>query len=244
MFSDVKLHLIYKLLNTQVRTYPYAHVYVTDIFPAGFFEELRANLPAQDQYAVLADTGRVGTGYSRARLSLFPSELDKTALPAPQRDFWRRVFQTLGDGEFGSAVFKLFRPFIEERFRKEGGGRGLKVWHETFLMRDMETYSLGPHTDNVTKLVSMLFYLAPDRSSEELGTAMYVPKDRSFTSEGGPHLDFEDFDHVYTAPYAPNVVVSFPKTAACFHGVQPVKGPNKQRDILFFDLKGKFEGEA
>ena len=244
MFSDVKLHLIYRLLNTQVRTYPYAHVYVTDIFPAGFFRELRANLPAQDQYAVLADTGRVGTGYSRARLSLFPTDLDKAALPPAQRDFWRRVFETLGDGEFGSAVFKLFRPFIEERFRAEGGGRGLKVWHETFLMRDMETYSLGPHTDNPAKLVSMLFYLAPDNSSEELGTAMYVPKDRSFTSKGGPHLEFDDFDHVYTAPYASNVVVSFPKTAACFHGVQPVTGTNKQRDILFFDLKGKFEGEA
>lgn len=244
MFSDVKLHLIYKLLNTQVRTYPYAHIYVTDIFPAGFFSELRANLPAQDEYAVLADTGRVGTGYSRARLSLFPSDLDKSNLRPAQREFWRRVFQTLGDGEFAGAVFKLFRPFIEERFRTQGGGKGLKVWHETFLMRDMETYKLGPHTDNPAKLVSMLFYLAANNDSEELGTAMYVPKDRGFTSEGGPHLEFEDFDHVYTAPYAPNVVVSFPKTLACFHGVQPVTGSNKQRDILFFDLKGKQEASA
>lgn len=244
MFSDVKFHLIYKIANAHVRTYPFAHIYVTDVFPAGFFEELRSNLPAQDEYAVLADTGRVGTGYSRARLSLFPSDLDKTNLAPAQRDFWRRVFQTLGDGEFGAAVFKLFRPFIEDRFRAQGGGRGLRVWHETFLMRDMETYSLGPHTDNPTKLVSMLFYLAQDNSSQELGTALYIPKDRNFTQEGGPHLDFEDFDHVFTAPYAPNVVVSFPKTAACFHGVQPVLGDKKQRDILFFDLKGKFEGQA
>ncbi|TDQ84363.1 hypothetical protein A8950_0914 [Dongia mobilis] len=243
MFSDVKFHLIYRIANAQIRTYPFAHIYVTDVFPAGFFQELRRNLPAHEEYAVLADTGRVGTGYSRARLSLFPSDLDKTNLAPAQRDFWRHMFETLGDGEFSGAVFNLFRPYIEGRFRDtgKGGGRGLKVWHETFLMRDMETYSLGPHTDNITKLVSMLFYLAEDDSSQELGTALYVPKDRRFTQEGGPHLDFEDFDHVYTAPYAPNVVVSFPKTAACFHGVEPVKGPKKQRDILFFDLKGKLE---
>ena len=245
MFSDVKFHLIYKIANAQIRTYPFAHIYVSDVFPAGFYQELRDNLPAQDEYAVLADTGRVGTGYSRARLSLFPTDLDKTNLAPAQRDFWRRMFATLGDGEFSAAVFKLFRPYIEGRFRASGNAdvRGLKVWHETFLMRDMETYRLGPHTDNVTKLVSMLFYLAADDGAPELGTALYVPKDRSFTQEGGPHLEFEDFDHVYTVPYAPNVVASFPKTAACFHGVQPVTGPNRQRDILFFDLKGKVEGK-
>jgi hypothetical protein len=241
MFSDVKLHLIYKIANTQVRTYPFAHIYVQDVFPDGFYQELRRNLPDNDGYIALADTGRVGTGYSRARLSLFPADLEKAKISPAQRDFWRRVFETLGDGEFVSCVFDRFRPMIEQRFLSEGQRQGLKVWHETFLMRDLDTYSLGPHTDNITKLVSMLFYLPADDASAELGTALYVPKDRGFTDEGGPHLEFEDFDHVFTVPYAPNVVASFPKTKACFHGVEPVKGPNKQRDILFFDLKGKLK---
>jgi hypothetical protein len=242
MFSDVKLHLIYKIANTRVRNYPFPHIYVNDVFPDGFYQELRRNLPDNDGYVALADTKRVGTGYSRARLSLFPSDLDKANISPAQRDFWRRVFDTLGDGEFVSCVFDRFRPSIEQRFYSgDEKRRGLKVWHETFLMRDLETYSLGPHTDSPAKLVSMLFYLPGDDSSEELGTALYLPKDRSFTSEGGPHLDFEDFDHVITVPYAPNVVASFPKTKACFHGVEPVKGPNKQRDILFFDLKGNLK---
>jgi|JI10StandDraft_1071094.scaffolds.fasta_scaffold157988_3 hypothetical protein len=242
MFLDVKLHLIYQIANTQIRNYPFAHIYVPNVFPDGFYAELRKNLPTNDGYTALAETGRVGTGYSRARLSLFPTDLDKANIPPAQRDFWRRVFDTLGDGEFVTAVFERFRPFIERRFAKPDGSRpGLKVKHETFLMRDLDTYSLGPHTDSPAKLVSMLFYLPEDDSASELGTALYVPKDRGFTSEGGPHLDFAEFDHVYTVPYAPNVVASFPKTLACFHGVEPVKGANKQRDILFFDLKGKLK---
>lgn len=238
MFSDVKFHLIYKIANTQLRNFPFPHIYVQDVFPDGFYAEMRKYLPDNDGYIALADTGRVGKGYSRARLALFPSDLDKAKINATQRDFWRRVFETLSDGDFVSCVFDRFRPQIEQRFSIDGRRRGLKVWNETFLMRDLDTYSLGPHTDNVAKLVSMLFYLPADDSSSELGTALYLPKDRSFTSEGGPHLEFDDFDHVFTVPYAPNVVASFPKTAACFHGVEPVKGVNKQRDILFFDLKG------
>lgn len=242
MFSDVKFHIIYNIANTQLRTYPFPHIYVREVFPDGFFAELQQNLPANDGYTVLVDSGRVGKGYSRARLSLFPADLDKANLRPAQRDFWRRVFETLGDGEFVACVFDRFRAQIEQRFiGADGTRRGLKVWHETFLMRDLDTYSLGPHTDNTTKLVSMLFYLPKDDSAQELGTALYLPKDRSFTSEGGPHLEFEDFDHVMTVPYARNVVAAFPKTAACFHGVEPVTGPNKQRDILFFDLKGKIK---
>lgn len=242
MFSDVKLHIIYNIANTQIRNYPFPHIYVREVFPDGFFAELQKNLPDNDGYTVLVDSGRVGKGYSRARLSLFPADLDKANLRPAQRDFWRRVFETLGDGEFVACVFDRFRAQIEQRFANaDSPRRGLKVWHETFLMRDLDTYSLGPHTDNTTKLVSMLFYLPKDDSAQELGTALYLPKDRSFTSEGGPHLEFEDFDHVMTVPYARNVVAAFPKTAACFHGVEPVTGPNKQRDILFFDLKGKIK---
>lgn len=243
MFSDVKLHIIYNIANTQIRTYPFPHIYVREIFPDGFFAELQRNLPDNEGYTVLVDSGRVGKGYSRARLSLFPSDLDKADLRPAQRDFWQSVFETLGDSEFVSCVFDRFRTQIEQRFvGTDGVRRGLKVWHETFLMRDLDTYSLGPHTDNTSKLVSMLFYLPKDDSAQELGTALYLPKDRSFTSEGGPHLEFEDFDHVRTVPYARNVVTAFPKSATCFHGVEPVTGVNKQRDILFFDLKGKFKG--
>jgi hypothetical protein len=229
MFSAARLHAIYKIANAQVRHYPFAHIYVPEIFPESFYREMRRNLPPNDGYIELRSTGRVGTGYSAARLSLFPADLGKANLTPAQRDFWRQAFDMVGNEEFGAAIFNCFRSQIEDRFAGKTGQRvALDVYHETFLMRDLDTYSLGPHTDNPTKIVSVLMYMPGDASSSELGTALYIPKDRSFVSEGGPHLEFDLFDHVYTAPYLPNTLVAFPKTMACFHGVEPVKGPSKQ----------------
>jgi hypothetical protein len=85
----------------------------------------------------------------------------------------------------------------------------------------------------------MLFYLPADDSRPELGTAVYVPKERAFTCPGGPHHDRANFDHMMTLPYGRNVLVAFPKTSNCFHGVEVLTNADSQRDIFFFDLKSK-----
>ena len=235
-FTAAKLHAIYQITNAQLRTYPFAHVYVENILPKAFFAEARQNLPADEGYTVLVDSGRVGKGYSRARLSLFPTDLEKSKCTDKQREFWRQMFAAFGDAEFATTIYNRFRPQIEQRFAGKAGAK-LSVRHETFLMRDLETYSLGPHTDNPKKLVSVLLYLAPDNSRPELGTAVYLPKDRGFVCPGGPHHDFDKFDHVTTMPYAPNTLVAFAKSSTCFHGVEPLDRANSRRDIFFYDLK-------
>src|SRR6185369_1830861 len=229
MFAAAKLHAMYQIANAQLRSYPFPHVYVENILPPAFFAEAMRQLPADDGYTVLVDSGRVGSGYSRARLSLFPTDLDKSKCTDEQREFWGRMFTAFGDSEFAMAIYNRFRPQIEQRFAGKTGLK-LSIRHETFLMRDLETYSLGPHTDNPKKLVSVLLYLANDASRPELGTAVYVPKDRGFECPGGPHHDFSQFDHVATLPYAPNALVAFPKSSNCFHGVEPLNRADSRRD--------------
>ena len=240
MFSAAKLHVMYQIANAAFRDFPFPHIYVKDIFPPDFFERIREHLPETDQYTRLVDTGRVGKGYSSARLSLFPEQAADGTLNEGQRDFWANMFATFGGNEFCSLIWQKFKPHIERRFAKSHpGGLTLNPKPEVFLMRDLQTYSLGPHTDSPAKLVSMLFYLPPDDSRPELGTAIYVPKDRTFTCPGGPHHERANFDHVMTLPYGRNVLVAFPKTVNCFHGVEVLTNADSQRDIFFFDLKSK-----
>ena len=240
MFSDAKLHVMYQIANASFREFPFPHIYVKDVFPPEFFERIRAQLPTNDQYMRLVDTGRVGGGYSKARLSLFPDKVTQGDLGDEQRKFWEGMFATFSGTEFCSLVWQKFRPHIERRFaQSHPGGVTLNPKPEVFLMRDLETYSLGPHTDSPAKLVSMLFYLAPDDRRPELGTALYVPKERGFTCPGGPHHDRANFDHMMTLPYGRNVLVAFPKTLNCFHGVEVLTSADSQRDIFFFDLKSK-----
>lgn len=238
MFSAAKLHAMYQLANCAVRRYPFPHICVHDVFPADFFAEIQRNLPRNEHYKALVETGRVGGGYSKARLSLFPEDLAERGMPGSQVEFWRSLFETFGDREFTTVMYNKFEGEIRTQVKRLVGPNGeAKLKSEIFLMRDLETYSLGPHTDSPRKLLSALFYLPTDRAHPELGTSLYVPKDRDFTCEGGPHHDFAKFDLVQTLPYAPNTLVAFPKTLNCFHGVEPVKAESGKRDLILFDIK-------
>jgi hypothetical protein len=91
------------------------------------------------------------------------------------------------------------------------------------LVRDSERWAQGPHTDLHHKIAVILFYLPTDDSAPHLGTSVYTPKEPGFTSEGGPHLDRELFNHAYTAPHARNSAFAFFKSDHSFHGVEAIK---------------------
>lgn len=240
MFSDVKRYLIYQVMNAPVRTYPFPHLRIEHVFPDAFYDKMLGLLPSDSDYMRLVDTKRVSPAYSPRRLSLFPEQIDRSGLSGEKQAFWRGTFRAINDAEFSLCILSKFKAAIEERFVPRGEAREpmLSYRSEAFLMRDLSEYSLGPHTDSPSKLVSVLFYLPPDDDRPELGTSLYIPKDRAFTCPGGPHHPFEQFERVATMPYRRNTLVAFPKTLTCFHGVEPVPPTSARRDLLLFDLKG------
>ena len=104
-------------------------------------------------------------------------------------------------------------------------------------MHDRTRYSLGPHTDSPTKVVSLLFYLPADERLAQHGTSIYVPKDPAFTCPGGPHHPFGGFDRIATMPFLPNSLFGFVKTDNSFHGVEPFLEPGAGRWLLLYDLR-------
>jgi hypothetical protein len=241
MSSDVRQHVIYQLMNAPVRAYPFAHVCVENVFPDHVYDEMIAQLPADAAYTRLIDTSRVKGTYSPERLCLFPSKINDAGLNGAGRTFWTGLFQSIVHDDFTRALLVKFEAQIVERFGGSRAATGLQLrhWSEMFLMRDLTSYELGPHTDSPAKLISALFYLAPDDAAPDLGTALYVPRERGTTCPGGPHHAFDLFDRVVTMPYRRNVLVAFPKTPACFHGVERVGRPNTRRDLMLFDTKGE-----
>ena len=71
MSSTVEEHIVYKVANAPVREYPYAHIYVENIFPADFYTALRANWPDESALVCLGDTGRVTKGAYREPTGAF-----------------------------------------------------------------------------------------------------------------------------------------------------------------------------
>jgi hypothetical protein len=243
MFSAVRDHVIGRIEATPVGQEPFEHLYVEEVFPADFYAELQRQMIADRGYRRLNQTGRVSERYSSARLCLFPGDLATIEAPPAQKDFWRALFAAFNSSAFRQVWLRVFKSAVNRHLTSVPQGDGTRVataFSEVFLMRDLETYALGPHTDSAQKLVSVLFYLAPDASATELGTSLYRPRDRQFTCPGGPHHGFGKFERVATLPYRPNAMLAFPKSRVCFHGVEPVASA-KRRDLLLFDIKVKWQ---
>lgn len=114
-------------------------------------------------------------------------------------------------------------------------------FRQDFLaVRDASGFALGPHTDTIKKLATMIFYLPQeyDTRTVTLGTSVYVPRDPAFTSDGGKHFPLPDFVRVKRVPYQPNTLFAFARTDNSFHGVEPAPGSTAiARELLIYDLK-------
>lgn len=234
MFSDVSHYVLYKIANAPIQRYPFPHIYVRDVFPPAFYQELREHLPPKDVFNSLKKLGRVYGEYPETRLVLPLKPHDLNAVAEPFRSFWNGVSTWLLNGTFGPLVMPAFGEFLAQRF---GDVNTWQFYDEALLVQDYTTYSLGPHTDNTIKVLSFLFYLPSDDSHAHLGTSIYVPKDPNFTCEGGPHHPFEWFNRMYTMPYLPNTLFAFLKTHNSFHGVEPITDPEVRRDLLLYDIR-------
>jgi hypothetical protein len=237
MFSAARNHLVYRLANVPTRTYPFPHIVIDDVFPAEFYAAILNHLPPNEAYVRLRDTGRVSNRYSPQRLAYFPDARHERGVSSNVAAFWQRMFTEFQHPDIGAWFIAKFYEAIAQRFGLTGRAPNLPLANELFLMRDLESYSLGPHTDSPKKVVTVLFYLPATAERTDLGTSIYTPKDPSFACAGGPHHPVEQFERVTTVPFKPNTMLAFPKTSNCFHGVEPVIGGEVRRDVLLYDLK-------
>jgi hypothetical protein len=226
--------LLYTVANAPIRMFPTPHILVHDVFPVDFYRELRRMLPPNSAYKTLNAMGRVAGDYPETRLVVPLTPQDVAALDEPYRSFWNSTASWLLGGSFGQIMLQKFAPFLAQRFENPAT---VEYEHEVLVVQDRTDYALGPHTDSVSKVLSLLFYLPADDSMPHLGTSIYFPKDPSFTCAGGPHYPFEQFNRLLTMPYVPNTLFGFLKTPDSFHGVERVAEPNIERALLLYDIR-------
>ena len=103
---------------------------------------------------------------------------------------------------------------------------------ETLLLRDHPGYTIKPHTDTPSKVVTMLTFLGESRH----GTSLYTSKEPGFSDAKGIHHDRALFDEVTQITGAPNTAFIFARTDTSFHGTEPYHGPGL-RDVLLYDTR-------
>ena len=201
---NVAEHFISRLESAEIKDSPYKHTYITRAFPQDYYESMLKFLPPDESY-----TDR--TFDNRAMVRAYDLG-----------GFWQGLSIWMTKQNVLRAVLDLF----------ELKPSTIKI--DVRLVRDSRGYKIKPHTDIKSKLLSLLFYLAPDETQPGGGTTVMVPKDRSFTSDGLSRYPFEDFENVYTAPFLPNTMFGFPRSPVSFHGVEPTTV--EKRDVLLLNL--------
>lgn len=238
-WDEIRQQTAARLSSVRVTDEPFPHVYIRDFFPESFFQALRANLPPDD--ALEATDGKRSSNVyavNRRKFAIDPDHLQ--ALPDDRRAFWSETRRWLAGREFTHSVLSRFGTGIAKRY----GHRPLDLVNRIEINVDRENYAIPPHTDSSAKMLTMLFYLPADDSRADLGTSIYVPKDRGFRSEHPRQYPFEDFDTVATFPYVPNSCLAFLKTDNSFHGRPPVTGENVSRPMMFVSIQHKIAKPA
>jgi hypothetical protein len=240
---SLRHHLQYAIANAQVRTWPFPHIFVREIFPPNFYAWLERVFDTAPMTRFV-DQGRVNAAYPKTR--------DVWPLAHGKGDLWDELYDAIlgDDAGFTSTLLNVtFAKWYRRRFTTEHGKAGPfferpTLTHEVLVTRDHDTFALGPHSDSSAKVATALFYVPKmnyvygehSQSNKPLGTSLYVPKDPTFRCPGGFHHARKDFDLVHTAPYVPNSMLAFFKTDNSFHGVEPVESAEPRR-LLIYDVR-------
>lgn len=227
--------MLFNLMNAQMGEYPFPHFVVKDVFPEDTFFDIIKNMPRQEDYTGINETGLV-KGYANKEETRFMFQFgkDMDKLDPERRAFWDKINNFMCGPHFLNCILTKFAPFIAERFT--AAGKEQKITMRLDLLRDFTGYELGPHTDTRRRLLNVFFYLPRDNDHAHMGTSFYVSKDPAFISDGSSHLNFDDFINVYTVPALQNVAAAFFRNDKSFHGVEPVAEKGYERNALAISM--------
>ncbi len=158
-----------------LETHPFDHVCLRDLFPAGFYRQLLASLPAVERFHELRhrDALRPDGSSTRLRLYLYPEQL--RSLPTKVRECWLPVARLLSSRELQEVFKRKFRRALEARFGCPI--EQLNFYPIPIIVRDMPGYRIGIHSDVLKKAITVQFYLPDDESQKGIGTIFHEGRD-------------------------------------------------------------------
>jgi hypothetical protein len=168
---DVALALAAQVEDTALRPTPFQHIYMRDVFPPAYYQQILAQLPSWRRYREFRHRDALqADGHSaRRKFYLFPEHI--ALLPPGQRAFWSQLSLALRSPALEEALKRKFRVALERRF-----GRSidrLRFYPVPMLVRDAAGYRIGIHGDSLRKAITVQFYLPADDSQARLGTILH-----------------------------------------------------------------------
>lgn len=230
-FADARRHAIYQVAHAPLRAYPFPHVFVEDILPAGFYRRLLANLPGIRAYD--RDEGAAAERVE-GRRSIKGARRGCNRMDAERAGFWASTFEAFDHVEFGGWLTAKFYETISERLGLGNAAAHTDLDTRVTLVRDTQPGPLQPHASVPGRVLTAVFQFARDDRRDDLGTSLYVPREGA--PMPGADADREAFDLVTTLPFRPNSLLAFPETEGSFRGFEPARAARIRRDMMLLSL--------
>lgn len=239
-------YIIKTINETVITTEPFDHKFIKNIFPNEYYKKLINNLPKKDEYVPINKSGTVNKNYAAERY-MFDLNFDNIKkLNKSQQEIFKKLINVFTSVDFFNAVSNNFKEVIQKRISKFTDFEKKLIGEDKFefsiqamLVKDLQKYKLGAHTDTTKKFLTFLFYIPQDLSQVELGTALYKPKNGveiQMGEKGNYHATVEMtkdyFDVIGKVPFSPNSLLLFPRTNDTFHGVEIINEESTERDLI------------
>ena len=250
--DSFKNEIAYKIYNSSIQRYPYAHSETSNFLPSSLFDEILANWPQPNDFKTNLESGSI-KGVDQLdkehpynfRYQICLTD-DKEILQINEKrlTFWKNFTEILTCPQVIQALIALYSNNLLKRFNFSNLVdlfSKIKYQPKLHLLHDKKNYSLGPHTDNSGKVVVVLIYFESDRednTQSSFGTSVYIPREKGFLCKTGEHHLREKFIRVYSAKFRKNNAFSFCRGDNSFHGVEQVQDKAVERKLLQYSLYG------
>ncbi len=241
--QQVVKHVIAAVDAADAADDPYCHYYVENVFPPHIYADMLDRLPGEEHYRPLnlKEWSRANGESTRDRL--FLSEEGLESLTEQDRAFWLSVARALTSDALKQVIFRKLAKDIALRFRcSEEEVADIEAFPRAVLMRDTEGYRIKPHPDGTNRIVTMLYYLPPDDSQEDLGTSVYVREPWTRRLFG------KSFREVRRFPFRPNsscaFVVNRLPGKTSWHGRELVGADAGVRNLILCQYRINDDGQS
>ena len=251
-FEEIKNEITYKVYNSQLNRYPYAHCETNNFLSDELTEMLLNNWPGADEFNSNIESDSVsGTKKDKEHPYNFryqiclTNEKEINQINGEKRLVWQKFTELLCSSQIVQAFVTLYSSTLLRRFKfKDPNDLITKMNYgpRIHLLHDKTNYSLGPHTDNSGKVIVILIYFQSDlenNTKNSFGTSVYIPRDKGFTCSIGKHYPHTDFIKVFSANFKKNNAFSFCRTDNSFHGVEKVEDKAIERKLLQVSIYGE-----
>ena len=237
-------YTLLRLARAQLSTFPFPHIFVTNVFPEYYYKEILRNLiddaptsglfkrrgPKKPRYSV--DIKRLKIGLTEHSL-------------IGKIHFWNCHQEVFASPRMTQALVNPFENIIRRRFRLRNFD--FNSFGQTLLLtQDRHEYFITPHCDVATKFVTNLFYLVDTPEEGNLkssGTLLLqaIPKGEGATdllnfNPNKKYLKFSRKSYIFKqASFVRNSMVAFAPCTNAWHAV-PLQ--NFRNDTVRNTLQG------